>query len=37
VVIGIPNAQGEVEAKLIRIMPPPPDADFINQATTTKK
>ena len=37
VVIGSPNAQGEIEAKLIRIMPPPPDADFINQATTTKK
>jgi len=37
VVIGIPNAQGEIEAKLIRIMPAPPDGDFINQATTTKK
>ena len=37
VVIGIPNSQGEVEAKLIRLMPPPPDVDFINQATTTKK
>lgn len=37
VIIGTPNTQGEIEAKLIRIMPPPPDADFINQATTTKK
>jgi hypothetical protein len=38
VVIGSPNGQGQIEAKLIRIMP----ADFmqkniINQATTTRK
>lgn len=33
VVLGEPNDKGEIEAKLIRFLPPPPD--FINKATTT--
>lgn len=34
VVIGSPNTMSQIEAKLIRILPPPPDL-YINTATTT--
>jgi hypothetical protein len=38
VVIGSPNSQGEIEAKLIRLMPAPPTQDKnINNSTTTNK
>jgi hypothetical protein len=33
VVLGLPNDKGEIEAKLIRFLPPSPD--FINNAPTT--
>lgn len=37
VVIGSPNAQAEIEAKLIRLLPPPPSASSSLQVGTSSK